>query len=49
MVTLDYTKCKSEILHTEEEKASHRQRVRPLFTSFGAPIRDEIDRLLLEE
>ena len=49
MATGDYTKCKSEILHNEEEMASHRQPARALFPSFDAPNRDEIDRMLLEE
>ena len=44
-----YTNCKSEILHTEEEMASYRQRARALFPSFDAPNRDEIDRMLLKE
>ncbi len=49
MATGGYTNCKSEILHNEEEMASHRQRARALFPSFDAPNRDEIDRMLLEE
>ena len=49
MATGGYTNCKSEILHTEGEMASHRQRARALFPSFDAPNRDEIDRMLLEE
>ena len=49
MATGGYTNCKSEILHNEEEMASHRQRARALFPSFEAPKRYEIDRMLLEE
>ena len=49
MTAEGYTNCKSEILHNEEEMASHRQRARALFPSFDAPNRDEIDRMLLEE
>ena len=44
-----YTNCKSEILHNEEEIASHQERARALFPSFDAPNRDEIDRMVLEE
>ena len=49
MATGGYTNCKSEILHNEEEIASHRQHAQALFPSFDAPNRDEIDRMLLEE
>ena len=49
MATGGYTHCRSEILHTEEEMAGHRQRARKLFPSFDAPNRDEIDRMLLDE
>ena len=49
MATGDHANCRSEILHNEEEMASHRQRARALFPSFDAPNRDEIDRMLLEE
>ena len=48
MATGGYTHCRSEILHTEEDK-NHREKARQLFPSFEAPKRDEIERMLLDE